>query len=74
MSFSLLIVLVTYLWCLWVISLHILLVWSCSLVDMLNATLCIASYLCLNVTRGSCADIRMFCNLVAASVVLGMSK
>ena len=30
---------------------------SCCLVDMPNATLCIASYLWLNVTRGSCADI-----------------
>ena len=47
---------------------------SCCLVDMPNAALCITSYLWLNVTRGSCADIWMFCNLVAAFVVLGMSE
>ena len=47
---------------------------SCCLVDMPNATLWIASYLWLNVTKGLFADIWMFCSLVAASVVLGMSE
>ena len=47
---------------------------SYCLVNMPNATLCIALYLWLNVTRGLCADIWMFCNLVAASVVLRMSE
>ena len=46
----------------------------CSFGDKLNATLWIASYLWLNVTRGSVGDVCMFCSLVAASVVLGMSE
>ena len=47
---------------------------SCCLVDMPNATLWIALYLWLNVTKGSLAAIWMFCSLVAASVVLGISE
>ena len=47
---------------------------SCCLVDMPNATLWIALYLWLNVTRGLLTDIWMFCSRVAASVVLGISE
>ena len=39
-----------------------------------NATLWITSYLWLNVTRGSVGDVCMLCNLVVASIVLGMSE
>ena len=46
----------------------------CSLGAKLNATLWIASYLWLDVTRGSVGDVCIFCNLVAASVVLRMSE
>ena len=47
---------------------------SCSLGDILNATLWIASYLWLNVTKGSFMENCMFCSRVAASVVLGISE
>ena len=47
---------------------------SCSLGDILNATLWIASYLCLNVTNGLFMENCMFCSLVAASVLLGISE
>ena len=47
---------------------------SCSLGDILNATLWIASYLWLNVTKGSFKENYMFCSYVAASVVLGISE
>ena len=50
----------------------VLLYWS--LGDSLNATLWIASYLWLNVTKGSVGDVCMFCSHVAASVVLGMPE
>ena len=46
----------------------------CSLGGSSNATLWIALYLWLNVTRGSVGDVYMFCSLVAASIVLGMSE
>ena len=46
----------------------------CSLGDNANATLWIASYLWLNVTKGSVGDICMLCSHVVASVVLGMSE
>ena len=46
----------------------------CSFGAKLNATLWIASYLWLNVTGGSVGDVCIFCNLVAASVLLGMSE
>ena len=46
----------------------------CSFGDKINATLWMASYLWLNVTRGSVGDVCMLCSLVAASVVLGMSE
>ena len=42
--------------------------------NSLNATLWIASYLWLNVTKGSVGDICMLCSCVVASVVLGMSE
>ena len=47
---------------------------SCSLGDILNATLWIASYLWLNVTNGLFMENCMFCSLVAASVLLGISE
>ena len=47
---------------------------SCSLGDILNATLWIASYLWLNVTNGSFMENCMFCSHVAASVLLGISE
>ena len=47
---------------------------SCSLGHFLNATLWIASYLWLNVTSGSFMENCMFCSLVAASVLLGISE
>ena len=47
---------------------------SCCLVGMPNATLWIALYLWLNVTKGSLAEIWIFCSRVAASVVLGISE
>ena len=47
---------------------------SCSLGDILNPTLWIASYLWLNVTNGSFVENCMFCSLVAASVLLGISE
>ena len=47
---------------------------SCLLGDILNATLWIASYLWLNVTNGSFMENCMFCNLAAASVLLGISE
>ena len=47
---------------------------SCSLGDILNATLWITSYLWLNVTKGSFMENCMFCSRVAASVVLGISE
>ena len=47
---------------------------SCSLGDILNATLWIASYLWLNVTSSLLAVNCMFCSHVAASVLLGMSE
>ena len=46
----------------------------CLLGAKLNATLWIASYLWLNVTRSSVGDVCILCSLVAASVVLGMSE
>ena len=47
---------------------------SCSLGDILNTTLWIASYLWLNVTKGLFMENCMFCSRVAAFVVLGISK
>ena len=47
---------------------------SCLLGDILNATLWITSYLWLNVTNGSFMENCMFCSLVAASVLLGISE
>ena len=47
---------------------------SCSLGDILNATLWIALYLWLNVTNGLFMENCMFCNPVAASVLLGISE
>ena len=47
---------------------------SCSLGNILNATLWFASYLWLNVTKGSFMENCMFCSCVAASVVLGISE
>ena len=46
----------------------------CLFDDKLNATLCMALYLWLNVTRGSVGDVCMFCSIVAASVVFGISE
>ena len=47
---------------------------SCCLGNSPNATLWIASYLWLNVIRGSLIAICMFCSHVAASVVLAISE
>ena len=52
----------------------IMVLFSCCLGDILNATLWIASYLWLNVTSGSLAVNCMFCRHVAASVLLGISE
>ena len=46
----------------------------CWLGDSSNATWWIASYLWLNVTRGSVGDVCMFCSCDATSVVLGISE
>ena len=47
---------------------------SCLLGDILNATLWIASYLWLNVTKGLFMENCMFCSCVAASLVLWISE
>ena len=47
---------------------------SCSLGDILNATLWIASYRWLNAINGSFMENCMFCSLAAASVLLGISE
>ena len=47
---------------------------SCSLGDILNATLWITSYWWLNVINGSFMENCMFCSLAAASVLLGISE
>ena len=52
----------------------IIVLFCCWLGDRLNATLWIALYLWLNVTKGLVDDVCMFCSLVTASVVLVMSE